>query len=268
MKRLNFTGKDELLLLYYQLLKDLPVVRNQRRKEIDMEQLRLLTYKADYWKTVVKRKNDIWKRINEEAKLKMMKKVNVLTKALRKRAKKISMPEVESFSLELNRIVRYGDLLILESSGEFSQLKSQQEVVQFSQKANSLMNQLTRYTDALDNEVSDVIEKLKKALKSNAHLTAEEMKMINLAMQKSYYKGASAQGHWFKCRNGHTYTITECGGAMETAKCPVDGCGAVIGGSNHRYAEGQQLASEMDGATRPAWSSGYDMGNYDLNNLR
>lgn len=258
---------DELLLLYYQLLKELPVVRNQRRKEIDMEQLRLLTYKVDYWKTVVKRMNDIWKRINEEAKLKMMKKVNILTKALSKRAKKISMPEVESFSLELNRIVRYGDLLILESSAEFSQLKSQQEVIQFSQKANSLINRLTRYTDAQDKEVSDVIEKLKKALKCNAQLTAEEMKMIHSAMSKNFYGGASAQGHWFKCRNGHTYVITECGGAMETAKCPVQGCGVVIGGSNHRLAEGQKLASEMDGATRPAWSSGFDMRNFDLNNL-
>lgn len=243
------------------------MVRNQRRKEIDTEQLRLLTYKADYFRTVVNRKNEIWKRINEEAKRKMKKKVNVLTKALRKREKKISMPEVESFTLELNRIVRYGDLLILESSGEFSQMKSQQEVIQFSQTANNLINQLTRYTDAHDKEVCNVIEKLKKVLKSNAQLTAEEKKMINLAMSKNFHGGASAQGHWFKCRNGHMYTITECGGAMQTAKCPVDGCGATIGGSNHRLAEGQQLASEMDGATRPAWSSGFDMRNFDLNNL-
>lgn len=35
------------------------------------------------------------------------------------------------------------------------------------------------------------------------------------------------QGHWFKCPNGHYYSIGECGGAMETAKC--NECGAAIG---------------------------------------
>lgn len=36
------------------------------------------------------------------------------------------------------------------------------------------------------------------------------------------------KGHWFKCKNGHFYTIGECGGAMQTSKCPD--CGEVIGG--------------------------------------
>jgi hypothetical protein len=39
------------------------------------------------------------------------------------------------------------------------------------------------------------------------------------------------RGHWNKCPNGHLYAIGECGGAMETSKCPD--CNAVIGGSNH-----------------------------------
>ncbi|NXL46082.1 ZNFX1 protein, partial [Podilymbus podiceps] len=60
------------------------------------------------------------------------------------------------------------------------------------------------------------------------------------------------RGHWFKCKNGHIYVIGDCGGAMETSKCPE--CHAVIGGTNHALDSTNSLASEMDGATHAAWS--------------
>ncbi|KAE8749845.1 hypothetical protein FOCC_FOCC003313 [Frankliniella occidentalis] len=60
-----------------------------------------------------------------------------------------------------------------------------------------------------------------------------------------------AQGHWFHCPNGHPYCITECGGAMEEANCPE--CGARIGGTNHRLRRDNRLATDIDGATTPAW---------------
>nr|CAG4717375.1 unnamed protein product [Naegleria fowleri] len=60
-----------------------------------------------------------------------------------------------------------------------------------------------------------------------------------------------AQGHWFACKNGHPYFIGECGGAMQEGTC-VD-CGAPIGGRNHQVTEGNSLATEIDGATAPAW---------------
>ncbi|XP_009891810.1 PREDICTED: LOW QUALITY PROTEIN: NFX1-type zinc finger-containing protein 1 [Charadrius vociferus] len=60
------------------------------------------------------------------------------------------------------------------------------------------------------------------------------------------------RGHWFKCQNGHIYVIGECGGAMERSKCPE--CHEVIGGTNHTLESTNRLASEMDGATHPAWS--------------
>lgn len=52
------------------------------------------------------------------------------------------------------------------------------------------------------------------------------------------------KGHWFRCSNGHYYCIGECGGAMETAKCPE--CGVVIGGQQHRLAEDNYRAPEME----------------------
>ncbi|MBN3299873.1 ZNFX1 protein, partial [Amia calva] len=75
-----------------------------------------------------------------------------------------------------------------------------------------------------------------------------------------------AQGHWYKCPNGHVYAIGDCGGAMETQKCPE--CKAVIGGANHALASGNQLASEMDGARHAAWSDAANMLNYDMERLR
>ncbi|KAF8936308.1 hypothetical protein BGZ58_004343 [Dissophora ornata] len=39
------------------------------------------------------------------------------------------------------------------------------------------------------------------------------------------------EGHWYRCPNGHTYVIGECGGAMQESNCPE--CGAVIGGTRH-----------------------------------
>ena len=70
------------------------------------------------------------------------------------------------------------------------------------------------------------------------------------------------QGHWFKCPNGHPYTIGECGGAMQKSTCYE--CGAVIGGAQHRLEDGNQLAPEMDGARHPAWSEQANMENYRI----
>jgi hypothetical protein len=39
------------------------------------------------------------------------------------------------------------------------------------------------------------------------------------------------RGSWHMCPRGHRYLIGECGGAMETSKCPD--CGSSVGGSNH-----------------------------------
>ena len=68
---------------------------------------------------------------------------------------------------------------------------------------------------------------------------------------------------------GHYYVIADCGGAMETSKCPD--CQAVIGGSNHQLAPGNRHASELGG--RPAWDpNGFDAqvarGDVDLRRIQ
>lgn len=75
-----------------------------------------------------------------------------------------------------------------------------------------------------------------------------------------------SKGHWYKCRNGHVYVITECGGATVSRRCLE--CDEVIGGENHTLAEGNKVATEMDGAKHSAWSNQANLMNYDPDVLR
>ena len=56
--------------------------------------------------------------------------------------------------------------------------------------------------------------------------------MVSLNLKRQIVKAIGlTKGHWFRCPNGHFYCISECGGAMEEAKCP-EPC-AMIGGQCH-----------------------------------
>ena len=66
-------------------------------------------------------------------------------------------------------------------------------------------------------------------------MTIDEIMAVataDLGRSRGWYNG----GHRFACPNGHLYVIGNCGGAMETSRCPD--CGSVIGGSNHTLANG------------------------------
>lgn len=51
-------------------------------------------------------------------------------------------------------------------------------------------------------------------------------------------------GHRYYCRNGHAFTVGECGGPMQESVCPQ--CQAPIGGQNHMAAEGVTQASDLE----------------------
>ncbi|KAK3366563.1 hypothetical protein B0H63DRAFT_405475 [Podospora didyma] len=51
-------------------------------------------------------------------------------------------------------------------------------------------------------------------------------------------------GHWYRCTNGHPFTVGECGMPMEMARCPE--CGAAVGGQNHAPTEGVRRAEDID----------------------
>nr|XP_039261973.1 NFX1-type zinc finger-containing protein 1-like [Styela clava] len=86
---------------------------------------------------------------------------------------------------------------------------------------------------------------------SGLGVSEQEKEMICKAM------GFAAKGHWYKCSKGHIYSIGDCGGATVTSVCPD--CKEQIGGTSHRLLTSNRIASEMDGATRPAYDP---MNNY------
>ncbi|KAJ2982503.1 hypothetical protein NUW58_g6426 [Xylaria curta] len=71
-------------------------------------------------------------------------------------------------------------------------------------------------------------------------VSAEEKRAIWLAMSREF----QGTGHWYRCQNGHPFTVGECGMPMEQTRCPE--CGAAVGGIDHLAAEGVQYDADMD----------------------
>jgi hypothetical protein len=80
-------------------------------------------------------------------------------------------------------------------------------------------------------------------------ITPAELQMIHKALQEA--RSIQTKGAWYKCPNGHLYTIGDCGGALVRGNCPE--CGASIGGANHRATDGNRHSGEPDGSAGPAW---------------
>ena len=93
------------------------------------------------------------------------------------------------------------------------------------------LNEGKRLTEEEADDIEATINRIRKECGLEG-LTPEERVMIVKAMN-------FAQGHWYKCPNGHIYAIGNCGGAMEERKCPD--CGATIGGTHHRLVQGNQV---------------------------
>ncbi|KAM0422049.1 hypothetical protein ACHAPD_000492 [Fusarium lateritium] len=75
-------------------------------------------------------------------------------------------------------------------------------------------------------------------------VTAEELRQV-YAASTGELRGT---GHWYTRRNGHPFTINNCGMAMQEATCPE--CGAPIGGRDHVSVEGVRHATEIEEIAR------------------
>lgn len=98
-------------------------------------------------------------------------------------------------------------------------------------------------TNDIKNEFQQFVTEACRHSDGNS-ITFQEKEMILKVM-------AQKKGSWYKCAKGHIYAIGDCGGAMSTSNCPD--CGAIIGGENLCLAADNTVATEMDGATAPAW---------------
>lgn len=70
----------------------------------------------------------------------------------------------------------------------------------------------------------------------------DEQRMVVAALDVGTGVG-SFGGHWYQCRNGHPYAIGECGGAMETSRCPE--CGEEVGGRDHHLSSSNDVARDF-----------------------
>ncbi|KAJ5827031.1 hypothetical protein N7447_003794 [Penicillium robsamsonii] len=107
------------------------------------------------------------------------------------------------------------------------------------QKARGLCDAHPSQTRGLADEVHSV-EKMLCVGTIYTIITNEERMAVISAMAQEF----SGTGHWYYCRNGHPFTIGDCGAARETSRCPE--CDSPVGGENSRLAEGVTAAEDWD----------------------
>ncbi|OHW94282.1 nf-x1 finger and helicase domain [Colletotrichum incanum] len=71
-------------------------------------------------------------------------------------------------------------------------------------------------------------------------VSVDELRGVYTAMSREL----RGTGHWYTCRNGHPFTIGECGMPMQLTRCSE--CGAPVGGQHHTSAEGVRHATEIE----------------------
>lgn len=227
------------------------VAMPQEYKELEhkLESLNLSTF--DLW--IVENKMNFFSRIaklmeieNEKMSsadgIMFKKQIEMFMFWLKETRQRFTEQQIYDLERELQRLTLLAELnahcYVMQLRGETSKIRMEEETIR-----NSL-DKCGQFTEDEEAGVKNILEQMKKKFPlTGLGISEEDRKMIVAAIQ--------LPGHWFKCPNGHVYLITECGGAMERARCPE--CKANIGGMNHSLASGNQLASEMDGAQNPAW---------------
>ena len=185
--------------------------------------------------------------------LRFVDKVDVFLKWLLDPKQKFAEQQVADLQKELQRLTLLAELnarcTIADQRGQMTKIQAGVDAIR-------------RVLDKIDSFTEQDAVKVKLALKdleeklpyTGLGITDKEKEMVVSALKLP-------PGHWYKCSNGHVYVITECGGAMESRRCPD--CDATIGGQSHALASGNQVASEMDGAQHAAWSEGNNLLNFD-----
>ena len=79
--------------------------------------------------------------------------------------------------------------------------------------------------------IETTINQIRRECGLEGHTREERVKIVK-AMNFS-------QEQWGRCPNGHAYPIGEFGRAMEQRSCPE--CRAIIGGTHHRLAQGNEV---------------------------
>jgi hypothetical protein len=119
---------------------------------------------------------------------------------------------------------------------------AEQHLIQGTEAINqvkALCNEHPAQTQGLATEIEGA-EKMLRGATFYTTVTNEERMAVIAAMAREF----SGTGHWYYCRNGHPFTIGECGMAMQRSVCPE--CGGPVGGQNHQAVEGVTHARDLD----------------------
>ncbi len=235
-------------------------IRGKRRtyQTVNRQQLKAIQYYYEVADNIISRLDEF--KNPSDITRKTVKRISLVIDRIKNTSLKINEQLVKDINAELKRYHRSADFCAAIQNPLYVSNSMYETVRNVKRSIEDILFGFRRFTDQEDGRVQELFKDFQRELKSNKPLTQDEKKMIHLAMSKSFYGGIGSSGHWFTCTKGHYYCITECGGAMQTSRCPE--CGETIGGADHRYVPTARLASDMDGATRPAWSSGNEMGNY------
>ncbi|KAJ5095472.1 NF-X1 finger and helicase domain protein [Penicillium alfredii] len=118
--------------------------------------------------------------------------------------------------------------------------KLRQEAHNILDEARHLCMQYSGQTQGLAEEI-DGAEKMLSGGTFYTAVTNEERIAVISAMAREF----RGTGHWYYCRNGHPFTIGDCGAAMQFE---YPECGSPVGGHATRLAEGVTRANDMERA--------------------
>ena len=238
------SASTEFRILHTELLNELQPARWKKVKIQSVVDTATLRVQIEILTQVVECCSSTYPHLVGESKAKIVAHMDMLLRVVRQRGKKISGQEIGDINMEIWRFHRVCQLHRLKSEPNYRAYCNNTEVKKCYETAHQIAYTIQKYSKEFDLKLKNALENFSRVMHSAVKITDAERKEIVRAMG---YK----QGHWYKCPNGHIYIITECGGAMETSRCNV--CGAAIGGGSHRLLESNSVATEMDGATRPAW---------------
>jgi hypothetical protein len=234
----------ELRTLYTKLSNELQPTQSKKVNLLSATDTATLRVQTEIFSQVFECCSSTYPHLVGESKAKIVAHMDMLLHVVKQRGKKINGQEIGDINMEILRFHRVCQLHRLKSEPNYGLCCNTPEVKECYETAHQIAYTIEKHTEDCDWKLKNALENLSKVVHSAVTITDAERKEIVLAMG---YK----QGHWYKCPSGHIYIITECGGAMEQSRC--NECGAEIGGGNHKLLASNSLATEMDGATCPAW---------------
>ncbi|XP_067416155.1 NFX1-type zinc finger-containing protein 1-like [Emydura macquarii macquarii] len=126
---------------------------------------------------------------------------------------------------EIKRISYLGNVFERLSGYENQQAPLSTEALALANEAVGVLQRQEPFTQSQEESLQQLLEKIEEQFPAaELPLSEAERVMVTEAMQ-------FGRGHWYRCPQGHLYTIGECGRPMQQSSCPE--CGAAIGGQNH-----------------------------------